>query len=245
MPWQPRLPPVAVATRGAGPAVPGVRVPACPCVPMCVPRCPVVPPPPPGPAVPPGAARGAAARGARRGGLCRGALPARPSAACGAGGGRWAAGPRPERRAGGSPGRPVLSGRDSRPGPGARAVSRAGEAVRTRVAGTGALIVCETLFVRRDIIRIVWELGVNACFHLEMNACGQQSGPVVRGAGGSTGGAGHACVRRGSAGGMFIGTQGCCFWVAGDGFLKLEMTTLAFLYACKELHGQCSNSNQI
>lgn len=64
-----------------------------------------------------------------------------------------------------------------------------------------------------------------------------------RGAGGSAGAAEHTCMRQGSFGGTFMGTQGCFFWVTGNDFLELEVTTLAFLHACKTWTVQQLKSN--
>lgn len=212
-------PPVAMATRGAAPF-----------------------PPSPAPARrargAPGAspARGRPSAVTRpRGGLCRGALPGRGSwgdtgaeRGCGAGGGR-----RGPVRSGGAGQRD--SAAPGSAGPAGRFKGR--EGCNKEGAGTAALIVCEMLFVHRPVIRIIWAVGISARFPSQLRACGHGAGCSVRG-----------CwwdPRPGGIGGVFMGTQGCFLWVTGNGFLKLEIITLVVLYACKQLHGQCRNLNQI
>lgn len=222
LPWQQRVPPpppVAMATRGAAPF-----------------------PPSPAPARrargAPGAspARGRPSAVTRpRGGLCRGALPGRGSwgdtgaeRGCGAGGGR-----RGPVRSGGAGQRD--SAAPGSAGPAGRFKGR--EGCNKEGAGTAALIVCEMLFVHRPVIRIIWAVGISARFPSQLRACGHGAGCSVRG-----------CwwdPRPGGIGGVFMGMQGCFLWVTGNGFLKLEIITLVVLYACKQLHGQCRNLNQI
>lgn len=67
----------------------------------------------------------------------------------------------------------------------------------------------------------------------------------VLGAGGSAGAQARAGRQRGRVGGVFIGTRGSLSWLPGTHFLNLEITTLPFVFACKELHGQRNNLNQI
>jgi len=60
------------------------------------------------------------------------------------------------------------------------------------------------LFVHRNIIRIIWELGIRTYFHLQMNACGQQSGLLMQGC---WGGALGSMLQAAGCTGVFTGTQ--------------------------------------